>query len=304
MKKFTFAMMAVALMASCSKDENPGMDEQQSIRFVTLIGNSSRSTTGVLDLPALKASTDGFAVCTSGLGSAEMDNVAVTYNGSSWGYTDDHYWPLNPAQNVSFTAYAPAGTANVTLTSSGLTATNFIPAATVGSQIDLLYAAPANFNRQGSSSGVALTFTHILTQIVFSVVTDIPAGESPKISSVVLTVPKNKGSYNGTVWTPATQSQNYTLFNNNTLSSTPTVSTPLLLIPQTLPTGTNATISFSVNGNITSQTVDLSTLTSVTSWDQGTKVTYNISFENGDLRVQFTDPTISNWNNTSDGVIY
>lgn len=294
----------LTLMASCSKDESNSINEKQNIRFVTLIGNNSRTTTGLLDLAALKTSTDGFAVCTDGLGSPEMDNVVVTYSGSTWTYTNDYYWPVNPSATVSFTAYAPAGTTDVTLSSSGLTATDFISASTVGSQIDLLYAAPANFNRQGSSSGVALTFNHILTQVLFSIITDIPSGDTPLISSIILTVPQNKGSYSNATWTPASASQSYTLFNNNALSSTPVVSTPLLLIPQTLPAGTTANITLSVNGHTSSHLVDLSTLSSVTTWGQGSKVTYNIAFQYSDLKVKFTDPTISNWSNASDGVIY
>lgn len=307
MKRITIAIAAIIVMASCSKNELKEEGNKKPIEFTTVVGNNTKATTGLIDLTALKASTDGFAVSTNGLGASdEMNSVAVTYNNTNltWNYTGDYFWPISPSQNVSFTAYAPAGTPNILLTGTGLTATNFIPSATVGSQIDLIYAAPANFNRLTSSSGVALTFNHILSQIVFSITTDIPAADNPKIVSIVLTVPQNKGSYNGTSWTPAASSQSYTLFNNNALSGTAVTSTPLLLIPQTLPVGTNATITFNVNGASSSNTIDLSTLTTVTSWQPGTKVTYNVLFNNNDLKIKFTDPTISSWTNTSDGIIY
>lgn len=306
MKKiFVCAIAAITVMASCSKNEIEENGSQREIKFISVIGNNTRSTTGVIDLGALKASPDGFSVCTSGLGTGnEMNNVAVTYGGSAWNYTGDYFWPINSSQNISFTAYAPAGTANVTLSSTGLTATNFIASATVGGQTDLIYAAPSNFNRLGSSSGVALTFNHILTQVVFSVTTDIPATDLPKITSIVLTVPQNKGNYNGTSWTTSANSQGYTLFNNTALGSTAVTSTPLLLIPQASLAGTTALVTFSVNGASSSQTADLSTLTTVTSWQQGSKVTYNIVFNNADLKIKFTDPTISTWTNTSDGIIY
>lgn len=305
MKKYLYAIAAITVMASCSKEETVERIDQREIKFTSAVGNNTRATTGMIDINVLKSSTEGFAVCTNGLGASdEMNNVAVTFNGTAWTYSGDHFWPINSSQNVSFTAYAPAGIANVSLSSSGLTATDFVPAATIGSQIDLLYAAPSNFNRLGSSSGVALTFNHILTQVVFSVITDIPVADNPKIVSIVLNTPQNKGSYNGTTWTAAASPQGYTLFNNTAIGSVATTSTPLLLIPQTLPANTNATITLNVNGASSSHTVDLSTLTTVTSWQPGTKVTYNILFNNSDLKIKFTDPTISSWTNTSDGIIY
>lgn len=305
MKNILIAVSVIALMASCSKNEITGEETSSPIKFTSVVGNNTKATTGIIDLAALKASTDGYAVCTNGLGAGdEMDNVAVKYNGSSWEYTGHYFWPLNYIENVSFTAYAPAGTANVALTSTGLTATNFIPAATVGSQIDLLYAPPANFNRLGSSSGVSLTFNHILTQVVFAVSTDIPSTDLPKITSIVLNVPQNKGSYNGTAWTAASNPQSYTLFNNNTLSSTAITSTPLLLIPQTITVGMSVTVTLSINGTTNFSTTDLSTLLTVSSWQPGTKVTYNVFFSNADLKVVFADPTITTWTNATDGIIY
>jgi len=309
MKKFIpLAVLAVIFMASCSEDEviTESGNDTTAIRFTSVVNNNStRATVGLIDLAALKTSTDGFAVSTNGLGTGqEMNNLVVKYN-TAWGYTGDYYWPISSTQNVSFAAYAPAGTANVALTSSGLTATNFVPSSTVGSQIDLLYAAPANFTRSVSgASGVALTFNHILSQVVFSVTTDIPTTNVPKIESIVLTVPNNQGNYNGTAWTAAANSHAYTLFSSTAASSTAVTSTPLLLVPQASLTGITAAVTFSVNGASSTNTVSLSTLTTVTSWQPGAKITYNVTFNSADLKVKFTDPTISVWTNTSDSILY
>lgn len=308
MKKLVFAIAAMVFVASCSNNEviNDGIAADSTIKFTTVVGNSTRATTGLLDLTALQVSEDGFAVATSGLGTGgEMDNVAVKYSGGLWGYTGDYFWPINGSQNVSFTAYAPAGTSGVTLSGSGITVSGFIPASTPTDQIDLLYAAPTNFNRTGSgASGVALTFNHLLTQVVFAISTDIPAADNPTIVSIVLTIPNGIGAYNGTTWTASADAKSYTIFNNNALSSTAVMSTPLLMIPQTLPVGTNANVTFSVKGVSTSSTVDLSSLAVVKSWEAGTRVTYSVAFNNADLKIKFADPTISNWTNTSDGFIY
>lgn len=310
MKKLLLAFVAVIVMVSCSKNEITDVSgNNDAIKFGAAVGNNSIgraavSTFGVIDLVGLKASADGFAVSTSGLG-AEMNALPVTHNGTSWTYTGDYYWPINPAVNVSFTAYAPAGLAAASLSGTGLTVTSFTPSTTIANQVDILYAPPANFSRNTSgAAGVALTFNHILTQVVFAVNTDIPSASSPKIVSIVLTIPKGTGTYSGGTWTTTTGSQSYTLFNNNTISSTAIYSTPILMLPQTLASGTNAVVTFSVNGSTTSSTVDLSSLTTVTSWTAGTKVTYDISFNAADLKIKFADPTVSTWTNAFDGWVY
>lgn len=296
------------MMASCSSDEIINDTQNNAVKFSAVIGNHNRavSTTGLIDLTALKASTDGFAVSTSGLGTGgEMSNVAVKYSGSVWSYTGDYFWPISISQNVTFTAYAPAGATGVTLSGTGVTVSNFIPASTPSSQIDLIYAAPSSFNRNGSgASGVALTFNHLLTQVVFAVTTDIPAADNPTIVSIVLSIPNGSGAYNGTAWTASASPQSYTVFSSNALSSTAVTSTPLLMIPQTLPSGTNAAVTFSVKGVSTTSTMDLSTLSVVKSWSAGTKVTYSILFNNADLKIKFADPTVSTWTNASDGFQY
>lgn len=306
MKKLTFALATMVAMASCSNNEIEREVTSNAVRFTTVVGNSTKATTGVIDLTALKASTDGFAVSTSGLGTSdEMSNVAVKYVTSAWTYTGDYFWPINPSQAVNFTAYAPAGTSGVSISGTGVTISSFTPAATASSQIDLLYAPPAPYTRSGSgANGVALNFTHILTQVVFAVSTDIPSGDTPIIASIVLTIPNGTGTYNGTGWVASGSAQSYTVFSNNALSSTAVTSTPLLMIPQTLPAGTNAVVTFSVKGASSSSTVDLSGLTTVKTWAAGTKVTYNITFSNTDLKIKFTDPSVATWTNASDGFIY
>lgn len=288
MKKIILFAAALAILASCSKTENDGASAPDGkISFntrVALNGSRAVSTFGPLGLTALHNSADGFAVSTNGLGTgAEMNNVVVKYSTATslWSYTGDYFWPISASQNVNFTAYAPAGADGVIMTGTGISVAAFTPAATPANQIDLIYAAPAAFNRNGSGAGgVALTFVHTLTQVLFSVSTDIAAGDSPVINSIAVTIPTGTGAYNGTAWTASGASRTYTVFNNNALSGTAVTSTSLLMIPQTLAVGTNAVITFTVNGAQTTNTVDLSTLPVVKSWASGTRVTYGITFSN------------------------
>lgn len=288
MKVVHYVLIAV-FVSSCSRDEiiNDYSNEDR-IEFNAGVENYTRtaSTFGPIDITALRNSSDGFAVSTSGLG-VNMNNLVVKYDGSKWAYTGDYFWSINPSQSATFTAYAPAGTANVTLAATGLTATNFIPGTTPASQIDLIYASPASFSRGTSGkTGVNFTFRHLLTQIVFSVTSDISASNNPQITSIVLTVPRSKGSYNPSTgaWTAVANSVNYTVFNNNTISATPVVSAPLLMIPQSsIPNATSARITINVNGRSRSKNVSLRNLTTVTSWQSGYKVTYNVSIPKADV---------------------
>lgn len=281
-EKTLFLIGIVCGTFSCTTSETEDEFVHNAITFNSTIGDpttKAASTYGIIDLTALRASTDGFAVSTTGLGaSTEMNNLVVKYASSLWSYSGDYFWPISPSQNVSFTAYAPAGATGVALTSSGLTATKFIPAASAANQIDLIYAAPANYNRGSSgSTGVPLAFKHVLTQVVFSATTLLPTLLNPTIVSMTLTVPHNSGSFNGTSWTSSSAPQTYTIFTNRVLGLTPIVSTPLLLIPQTLVSGTNVVISTSLSGILQgTQTVDLST-TSKNTWSIGKKITYNVT---------------------------
>lgn len=290
MKRTCIYLLTVLFIAACDKYEAEEFTQKQEpVRFNLKVDNYTRavSTFGPIDLTQLKASADGFSVVSSGLVGIDMNNVVVKYGSGKWNYTNDYFWPLNPTQNASFTAYAPAGTSGTSLTTSGLTVTNFIPAATPASQIDLIYAPPAVFNRGTSgTSGVNLTFKHLLTQVVFSVTTDISASNNPKIVDIALTAPRSRGSYSPTTstWTSSNQSVVYTVFNNNVISATPILSTPLLMIPQaTLPVGTKIQMVINVNNKQRMKSASLTSLPSVTSWQAGYKVTYNVLIAKADV---------------------
>lgn len=295
--KFMLLTGLSIIIISCTKDETEDSLTDNTIAFNSIVDNFTRAsnTYGVIDLAVLRSSTDGFVVSTNGLGTGnEMSNVVVKYTSNAWNYTGTYNWPNMPSQNVSFTAYAPAGTTNATLTSSGLTVSSFTPATSPANQIDLIYAPPANFNRQGSGiSGVSLNFNHILTQVVFAATTTIPLSNNPKIVSLELTVPHNKGSFNGIAWKTSGPRQTFMLFNNNSLTSTAITSTPLLIIPQTSLDKTNVTITTSVNGNITTKTIDLSSLSTVTSWNPGNRIVYNISVQSVAVKKTNTSPIIT-----------
>ena len=282
-----YTLLVFILAVSCSKSE---FEEDYPVNRTCITFNAAVSDcvdqiarSGLIDLPTLKSSSAGFTVSTNGLGT-NMNNVVVKYNANAWSYIGDYYWPVNPAQNASFTAYAPAGTTGASLSSSGLTVTNFTPNTTIANQVDLIYAPPANFNQNTSgASGVSLGFKHILTQLAFTVKATGTGilFNNPKVESLVLEVPRSRGSYNGSSWTPSSYTQSYTIFNNTSIGSTPVESAaPLLLVPHTLPNGTKiiANISYTwiLWGQNETRTFELNQQ-SLKTWSPGTKVTYNIT---------------------------
>lgn len=279
-------LLVLLFISSCEKDKTH-VPERSPITFDSDVSEPSRlavSTYGPITLARLKASTDGFAVSTNGLGSGgEMAGLAVKYNStaSAWQYTGNYYWPISPSQNVAFTAYAPAGLSGASLTSSGLILTNYIAPNNTNSQVDILYAPPTNYTRSGGN--VSLNFRHILTQIIFSVTTDIPSTSTPKIVSIQLCVNNGQGSFNGSTWSPSTYVSCYTVFNSNTISSTPVTSVPIFVIPQTIPGGTNAKVTVSTKKGTYFKVIDLSSLSTVKAWNQNTLVTYNVFISKGSV---------------------
>jgi len=277
MNRSIFALLLLFFTTACSGHDEVIEEYGEKVVFNSHIDDYTRavSTFGPIDLASLKTSADGFAVSTSGLASTQMNNLIVKYSNNVWTYTGNYYWPISATQNATFAAYAPAGTTGVTLTSSGITVTGFTPASSPASQIDLLYAAPATRNRTNSASGVPLTFNHLLTQVVFSVTTQIAGVVT--ITSIEVTVPSATGAYNGTTWTNSGSTVTYTIPVNSSVTLGTVVATPILMVPKgTIPSGTIVKTNYSALGLLgLSVSKDLSTLNSIKSWQPGYKVTYN-----------------------------
>ena len=175
MKNLTTKLAATLfILSGCAQNElidspNQGTPNDGRIRFAaTSALTSTRAATdnpiaNTAGLQGLKTfAVNGYVGTESVYGTA----TEVKWNGSSWEYTNEPYWP---SASVDFYAYANWGTAP-TIASTGITAAGV----TIGAddiadkakgQKDLLVAATLGATK---TTRTLLTFKHALTQIVFS----------------------------------------------------------------------------------------------------------------------------------------
>lgn len=157
MKRTLFlAAGAVLAMVSCSKDETTGINSGEGISFHSAMATRAVETT-ISNLNDFKVTA------------LMEDNVPyfkdVTFTkGSGTNFTSDpaYYWPASGT--LSFFAYAPSSLTGMTIngTTKNVTVT---PDAAISKQVDFV-TGNATGSKQNEGSGVELTLSHRLSQIV------------------------------------------------------------------------------------------------------------------------------------------
>ena len=178
-KKFFMgiAAMAALTLVSCSSDDLNSLSDNSSkneaISFDGYLGRSAVAVNGsrgsVLDINALKASTEGFGVfgnySTGGqkFGANLFDNQLVTYSSTElkWKYSPLKYWPTDG--HVDFLAYAPR-VDNKQLTGSSI---GFTVEGDAANQKDLLWANADD--RTKEKGKVTFKFNHALSRLGYTV---------------------------------------------------------------------------------------------------------------------------------------
>lgn len=170
--KVFFAVAALAVLASCSKNElaevNP--EAQNVVKFDNYLGKTKAAEIAGID--ALKP--QGFKVYADIYGAtfgSFMSNLAVTWS-TDWSYTGDYSW-VNAGTNINFYAYSTSQA--LTANASGLLAPTI--AATAAGQDDILIAAKVT----QASGTVNFAFTHALSQVDFKI--DCGEGTTATINS-------------------------------------------------------------------------------------------------------------------------
>ena len=234
-KKFFMgiAAMAALTLVSCSSDDLNSLSDNSSkneaISFDGYLGRSAVAVNGsrgsVLDINALKNSTEGFGVFGNyketddqEFGSNWFDNVQVKYSSkdTKWTYSTVQYWL--PQGHIDFLAYAPYDSKynkKVTNDNQGL---NFIVSPTIKDQKDLLWAKATNqtmANNSGTDKKVKFQFAHALSRLGYTVKLNKEyTGTTITLNKITLAGSENgnqKAFYpNGTInlstgiWTPST----------------------------------------------------------------------------------------------------
>lgn len=159
-KKFLFAAMAVAALASCSNDDVVDVNKGEGISFRTSLDKALTRVGNVTNLQNLKA----FNVTAIGNNAAYFTDLAVNSNdnGATWQTAFTYFWP---SYDLTFFAYAPqtpGGTVSINNTEHKIT--GFSPAQQVADQKDLVISYNTG-SKANNSNGVEMNFKHALSQI-------------------------------------------------------------------------------------------------------------------------------------------
>ena len=163
MKKIVFLMgIAAVAFASCAKDSVSEANLGKAIDF--RVATNTRATETTTDnLTCFKVT----ALTADEQASNYFTDVTFNEEGSFYSSAPDfYYWPNTGSLN--FYAYSPVNLSGVSVTKAGKTVTDFTPATTVADQVDFI-TATATGSKANETTGVALNFTHELTQVLVKV---------------------------------------------------------------------------------------------------------------------------------------
>ncbi len=185
MKKILFAVMAVAALASCSKEQTVNVDKGAVIGFDTFVENSTRAN----DLTVGEFDFGVYGLVEKGDNSALIfDNQKVNADGS---YGPAQYWIA--AAQYYFTAIAPYTDAKWSYaTDTAHTGTITFDNSAAAANQDLLFAynkpaqTPAEITAQPGKVG--FTFNHMLSRVRFTFANGFGKGSNIKLQVTDVTI--------------------------------------------------------------------------------------------------------------------
>lgn len=185
-KKFFMgiAAMAALTLVSCSSDDldsfSGNSSKNEAISFDGYLGRSAVAVNGtrggVLDVPALQRSAEGFGVFGhykeadgQEFGHDLFNNQQVTYKASAWTYSPLKFWPAQG--HIDFLAYAPYDSKYNDKVSNDNQKIDFTVNSTIKNQKDLLWANNAvnQTMANNSKNKVKFQFKHALSRLGYSV---------------------------------------------------------------------------------------------------------------------------------------
>lgn len=186
-KHLPAATLCLLLATGCTA-ENEGTDGLPvPLTFSTSVGTQTRTDAGLTTDNLTSAGV--FAYLTNGDFSASASTPGFMYNqkleradnATPWTYSPMKFWPNNPAEKLTFFAYAPyvdetvAGGSNPALqektTAAGFPTLTYTVPAAEADQTDLLASVPLMNRTYGTSGGtggsgkVSFAMNHVLTKV-------------------------------------------------------------------------------------------------------------------------------------------
>ena len=166
MKKIFIAVLAVAALASCSKEQTVNVDKGEAISFENaFVENATRAT----DLTTANLQDFGVygTVAKGGNTALIFENTKVYKSGDEFIYDTPQYWIA--AADYTFTAIAPKTNAKWSYAPETTTLSFDNEAAAAEQDVLFAYAAKTTENELNADNTqpVAFTFKHILSKIAF-----------------------------------------------------------------------------------------------------------------------------------------
>lgn len=177
MKRFFLAALAIAVVASCTKNEVNEVTANDQITFQTVVGPNTKA---LIDGPTYETTDPSFGTVAyynaNGTGQTFPNSAAlyipeseVSYSSTYWSTATPYYWPKNGS--LTFFSYSPYNELEATMTcdlTNGLKLTNWDVDANQGVDVmvaDVKTGQTAN-GSNGAYTGVPTIFRHKLSQIV------------------------------------------------------------------------------------------------------------------------------------------
>lgn len=311
-----FMAMTAMLIASCSSDDVVSTNTGRAIDFRTSVGTRGAETT--------TANIDKFWVTAiDGAGANYFSQQEFTKDGEFFTSSPLYYWP---AGKLKFFAYSPSATdlgGALTIVNATKELKDFSPAAKIADQKDFVTATASGTRVDNQISGVALTFTHQLSQIEIKA-KNSNTGYVYKVVGVRIGKPVSKGTFtfDTNKWTlTTTEKTNYAVEYATPIALAAKAATMMgtandnaMLLPQQLKAWTPETDKANTNnGAYIALKIQISTKDGArvypakgdydwaavaigTNWEAGKKYVYTLDFSNGAGKVdpekpQPVDPT-------------
>lgn len=207
-KNLLFIAMAALTIASCSKDQDKGINRGRAIDFRTAVETratevTTRTLTSIY-VQGIDASGAGIFA----------DGQEFTRNGSYFTSGTPYYWPAGD-EEVSFYAYAPSATdlgaaGAVTINNTTKELKDYAPNSVIEKQKDFITANAKGKKSVNEKPGVPLKFDHRLSQIEIKA-KNSNANYSYTVVGVRIGKAVSKGTFNfeTAAWTLGTDKANY-----------------------------------------------------------------------------------------------
>lgn len=309
-KQIMFMAMTAMLIASCSSDDVVSTNTGRAIDFRTSVGTRGAETT--------TANIDKFWVTAiDGAGANYFSQQEFTKDGEFFTSSPLYYWP---AGKLKFFAYSPSATdlgGALTIVNATKELKDFSPAAKIADQKDFVTATASGTRVDNQISGVALTFTHQLSQIEIKA-KNSNTGYVYKVVGVRIGKPVSKGTFtfDTNKWTlTTTEKTNYAVEYATPIALAAKAATMMgtandnaMLLPQQLKAWTPETDKANTNnGAYIALKIQISTKDGArvypakgdydwaavaidTNWEAGKKYVYTLDFSNGAGKVDPEKP--------------